>query len=184
MKTLQEIYTKYTTPDGNGDKGTAHSYIEVYEEILKPYRSGCSFLEIGVSTGLSMEMWADYLENSTLLGIDIKCQSEKIRNNPRYKFIEGDATKPEFLKHIGDLKFDVIIDDGSHKLEDQIATYNLLKDRLNPGGIFIIEDVVSLDVARPKFESLDPNRKIEILDRRMIKRRNDDVLILIKDKNE
>lgn len=182
MKTLQEIYKNYTTPDGNGDKGTAHSYIEVYEEILKPYRNGCSFMEIGVSQGLSMEMWADYFENSNLIGSDIKCQSDEIRNNKRYKFIESDATKPDFINKIGDTKFDVIIDDGSHKKEDQINSYNLLKDRLNEGGIYVIEDVLDLDKVRDEFLNLDKDKKIDILDRRKIKNRNDDVLIVIKNK--
>lgn len=180
MKSLQEIYKNYTTPDGNGDKGTAHSYIEVYEEILKPYRDGCSFMEIGVSTGLSMEMWSDYFINSIPLGVDIRCQSEKIRNSPRYRFIEADATNPSFLNLIGDSKFDVIIDDGSHTKEDQISSYNLLKNSIKDGGIYIIEDVLNIDKCKDEFLALDPNKSIEILDRRHLKNRNDDVLIIIK----
>ena len=37
-----------TYPDGYGDKGTAHSYIEVYESLLAPMRETArSILEIG-----------------------------------------------------------------------------------------------------------------------------------------
>ena len=37
--------------------------------------------------------------------------------------------------------FDLIVDDGSHDLEHQILTVNILARYLAPGGIFIIEDV-------------------------------------------
>ena len=56
MKTLNEIYQNYTTPDGNGDKGTAHTYIGVYEEILAPYRENGDIFEIGISLGYSIKM--------------------------------------------------------------------------------------------------------------------------------
>ena len=35
---------------------------------------------------------------------------------------------------------DLIVDDGSHKSSDQIKTLELLREKLNPGGIYILED--------------------------------------------
>jgi len=49
---------------------------------------------------------------------------------------------------------------------------------MNPGGIFIIEDVVNIDYTRDMFSSLHDN--IEIIDNRHIKRRSDDVLVVYK----
>jgi len=182
MKTLQEIYENYTTPDGNGDKGTAHSYIEVYSDILKKYRNGCTFIEIGVAGGLSMLMWQEYFENSKLFGVDIAGGHNKSLWEQKYTFIEIDATKPEFLEKIEGVTFDVVIDDGSHIKEDQFASYNLLKNRMNKGGIYIIEDVVNIDSVKYEFQQIDPSKKVTILDRRHIKNRYDDVLIIIEDK--
>jgi hypothetical protein len=63
MKTLKKIYENYNFPDGNGDKGTAHTYIDEYEKILKPFRKDGSILEIGISWGLSLRMWREYFIN-------------------------------------------------------------------------------------------------------------------------
>ena len=50
MKTLLEIYNKFYDPKtGWPDRNTTHSYIEVYEEILAPYRKKAkNILEIGL----------------------------------------------------------------------------------------------------------------------------------------
>jgi hypothetical protein len=40
VRTLAEIYADWQSPDDHGDKGTAHSYVELYEELLRPYRRG------------------------------------------------------------------------------------------------------------------------------------------------
>lgn len=48
MKSLKEIYEQYTGPDGWGDKGTAHMYIDEYETLLKDYRNKSVVLENGI----------------------------------------------------------------------------------------------------------------------------------------
>ena len=52
---------------------------------------------------------------------------------------EGDQTDPNIFKDIP--LMDVIIDDASHISYNSIKTFNILKDKLNIGGIYIIEDV-------------------------------------------
>ncbi len=71
MKSLLEIYEKYQYSDGHGDKGTAHSYIEVYEELFNPYRFNSTILEIGLAYGESFMMWREYFIDSTIIGVDI-----------------------------------------------------------------------------------------------------------------
>lgn len=180
MKKLKEIYEKYTTPDGNGDKGTAHSYINEYAKLLEPYRHDGSLLEIGISWGLSMRMWREYFTNGIVAGVDINIHTncEDLLTNPDYKIFKCDATKPEFLEKLNGLKFDTIIDDGSHHFEDQITSFNLLKNSIKPGGIYIIEDVVNIDANRESFETIHTN--CTIIDNRSIKNRYDDVLIIYK----
>ncbi|MDA9821055.1 hypothetical protein N9C56_00790 [Paracoccaceae bacterium] len=46
----------------------------------------------------------------------------------------------KFVATVG-IKFDVILDDGSHVPEHQILTINKLWDLVEPGGIYIIEDI-------------------------------------------
>ena len=74
--------------------------------------------------------------------------------------------------------FDVIIDDGSHLIDHQIKSFNILKEKMKPGGIYIIEDVNNFDDTVNTYKKLHSN--IEIIDNRHIKNRFDDVLIVYK----
>jgi cephalosporin hydroxylase len=181
MLTLNEIYQHHQTPDGQGDKGTAHSYIEIYNQLLSPYRNNSNILEIGIAGGYSLHMWSEYFTNSKIYGVDI---SHEILTNPylqsdKFTIIHSDATKPQFLNEITNVMFDVIIDDGSHLLEHQLESFKLLKSKVNVGGIYVIEDVAHLDKdMEDKFKSLHDN--CEIMDLRHIKGRYDDVLIIYR----
>jgi hypothetical protein len=67
--TLQEIYLKHKRGDWP-DKGSVHSYIEFYEEVLAPYRRKAkNILEIGLMSGESLRMWSEYF-TGTVYGID------------------------------------------------------------------------------------------------------------------
>lgn len=179
MKSLNEIYLNYQSPEGHGDKGTAHTYIDEYERLLKDHREGSTVLEIGICQGESLKMWNEYFINSTVYGIDITDQNIKdLINENKYNIIIGDATSEEILTQLSDLKFDVIIDDGSHRIDDQINSFNILKDKMKPNGIYIIEDVNNINLSIDKLTELHNN--IEIIDNRHIKNRVDDVLAVYK----
>ena len=92
----------------------------------------------------------------------------------------GDATDEEFINSsFKSIKFDIIIDDGSHLREDQLSSFKILFDKyLNDGGIYIIEDINSLDSHRSDFENLHPS--CQILDTRQIQERWDDILAIYK----
>ena len=49
---------------------------------------------------------------------------------------------------------------------------------MNPGGIYIIEDVRAIDDDKEHFESLHDN--CEVIDLRSVKDRSDDVLIVYR----
>jgi len=179
MKSLNEIYLDYKSPEGHGDKGTAHTYIDEYEKLLGQYRENSTVLEIGICQGESLKMWEEYFINSNVYGIDITDQYIKdlIAEN-KYNIIIGDASSENILKHLNDLIFDVIIDDGSHLINDQINSFNILKNRMKPNGIYIIEDVNNLDSTIDTYKKLHNN--VEIIDNRHIKNRVDDVLVVYK----
>lgn len=180
MKTLNEIYENYKGPEGHGDKGTAHTYIDVYEELLKPYRDNGSILEIGIYLGHSLRMWREYFKTGIVAGSDITIfpSAQDLLIDDNYKIFHWDATREDFPNELGDLKFDVIVDDGSHIIQDQIKSFNLLKHKINPGGVYVIEDVNGIDQFQNDFKSLHSN--CDIIDNRHIKGRFDDVLIIYK----
>ena len=176
---LHEIYEKYQRAEHHGDKGTTHSYIAEYERLLKGYKNNSTVLEVGLYDGLSLQMWSEYFIDSKVIGIDINL-SPSLSNLLReeYNIIIGDATSDKILESIKDETFDVIIDDGSHKLIDQLNSFELLKNKMNKGGIYIIEDVDNLDSTLSIYESVHDN--IEVIDNRHIKNRFDDVLIVYR----
>lgn len=189
MQTLNEIYQKNLV-NGWPDKGDIHSYVEIYEEILKPYRGKCIFMEIGLFSGQSLRMWEQYFNEGKCYGIDCSDQPVGGMQDLRPMIAEGthniiimDGTSENDIeKNFKDVMFDVIIDDGSHNLEHQLESYKHFKKHLSKGAIYIIEDIQDLDSNRAAFENIDKDKKVTILDRRSIKNRYDDVLIVIEDK--
>jgi hypothetical protein len=182
MKTLNECYQEMyqqSIVDGNqmhhSDKGTSHSYISVYEQILAPYiNKKINFLEIGVNKGYSMLTWQKYFTNATFYGIDVQ---NIAHHREGYNYIISDINDTfTILQSIGDVEFDIIIDDGSHKIEDQLHAINLLYPKLKEGGLFVVEDIQNLDSTKHLFDKYTP----EIYDNRVNQNRWDDVLIIIK----
>lgn len=179
MQNLIEIYRKYSTQEGNGDKGTAHSYIDNYysKRFSNLRNMKLNILEIGVANGHSLEMWAEYFPFSKIYGIDIKEVLYK-PSNPRINVIIGDATNQETFKDLS--QFHIVIDDGSHDITDQVLTYAVLFHRLVKNGIYIIEDVRDIDLNYEVFKKL--HKTTIIYDFRKIKNRDDDVIVEIVNK--
>ena len=98
MNQLSKIYEKFSAPEGSGDKGTAHSYIENYyhHRFDKIRLNKLNILEIGVSTGLSLEMWCEYFPNSNIIGVELDNINYK-PSNDRIKLIIGDGTPSPFI---------------------------------------------------------------------------------------
>lgn len=180
-QSLTEIFKRighFGADIGCNDKGGTHTYLETYDKILEPYRNDCTFMEIGLAMGDSIKLFDEYFENSKIIGVDISVVFEIPKYKNDIQIIQSDATKVEFLNTIKDEMFDVIIDDGSHLTADQITTFNLLKGKMNKGGIYIIEDILALDIERKKFEALHDN--CEIIDMRHVNNRFDNCLILYR----
>jgi hypothetical protein len=181
METLEQIYEKWSYIDGHGDKGTSHSYIPEYSRLFEPYRDKkLNILEIGVAYGESLEMWSEYFTNAKVYGVDIHDKEiYPYLKDERFKIWISDATKSEFVSELGSLKFDIIIDDGSHYYQDQFDTFNLLKSKVRKGGLYIVEDITDLSITCTFFEKLHKG-EVETIDNRKIKGRSDDVLIVYK----
>ena len=172
---LESIYERYSMPDKGGDKGTLHSYIPIYATHISPEVT--SLLEIGVYEGHSLAMWQEYLPEATVIGFDIDTSRVKFEVDAR----EVDATNSlQLYNAIGDTLFEVIIDDGSHRVYDQMATFSLLFGNVEPGGLYIIEDVQGPDALRVLTECVEKRTlNYKVFDLRGVKNRYDDILIVI-----
>lgn len=130
-----------------------HDYLQFYEQRLQNLGMSASLLEIGVNGGHSLAMWSLWFPLGMVIGVDIQTAQFSLDNfrlsqaganiSGNVKVLQFDSTSPRLLRHLPKgTAFDVIIDDGSHAGEDQVATFQLLfLSKLKPGGWYMIEDV-------------------------------------------
>ena len=177
---------------GGTDKNTCHSYIEnFYEKEFDSYREReVDLLEIGIETGGSLKLWKEYFVNSkSIVGVDIS--DEKV--DQRYRNIEDvtmyfdDAYDQKVSEKFE--QFDIIIDDGPHTLETQLRCIELYLPKLKQHGLFIIEDVQSVEhfdflinKSKEVCDLIDNEIEytVECVDLRDKKGRWDDLLFLIR----
>jgi hypothetical protein len=122
------------------------SYLSLYEAILAHRKPRIrALLEIGVQNGGSLDIWSKFLPDATsIVGCDIDARCAALTyDDPRISVIVGDATQPVARDAIlaKRTKFDVVIDDGSHVPKDVIAAFSLYWPHIEPGGLFIAEDL-------------------------------------------
>ena len=118
-------------------------YFRIYDELFKAKQlDDVNILEIGVKMGGSIQMLTNYFKNlNKYIGIDINndCKKfEKIFNN--VDIYIGDQENIDFLNGLNIDNLDIIIDDGGHQFNQQINSFNILFNKLNDDGIYLIED--------------------------------------------
>jgi cephalosporin hydroxylase len=120
------------------------SYFRVYERHLSSFRKQRpTMLEIGVSHGGSIAVWQRWLgRGCTLVGIDIEPRCAQLSR--RGVSIEiGDQSDLEFLADVARRHgpFDIVLDDGSHFGDHQVATLDVLWPHLNDNAVYMVEDL-------------------------------------------
>lgn len=122
-----------------------YDYSEFYKNLLNPRQSETlNLLEIGIETGGSLALFHDFLSNSTVHGIDtdlskIKINVSDFKRMKTFNFDAYDKNNWNLLP----IKYDIIIDDGSHIYENQIFFLNNFLELLNDNGILVLEDISS-----------------------------------------
>ena len=139
MSRMEELFYK---ADHSSDKW--EPYFEIYERHLNRFAGkDIDFVEVGVYTGGSLDMWAQYFgKGSTITGIDIDPECAKLQYNyPNVKVVLGDQGDPNFWdSYLKDNKITAFLDDGGHHSNQQITTFEKVFPALEPGGIFMCED--------------------------------------------
>lgn len=140
MRSLEELGVKY----GTGKSSLTCDYLRFYDLLFGQLKyKHIKILEAGVQFGNSLRMWREYFVYAHIIGID------SIDNGLDFKLEDGilveigDAYSDNMLARIGELKFDIIIDDGSHLVPDQQWFVRNYSRRLTDDGILIVEDVLT-----------------------------------------
>ena len=140
-----------------------HNFFQVYDELfaIKRRYDPMVILELGTHIGESTRAYHDYFENSKILTIErVKLHIDAFANKDKFPRIEffnlelktqgGWSDIPKFdFETFPYKKFDIIIDDCVALPADfnnpvyeehiQTQTFNRFYDRLNPGGMIIID---------------------------------------------
>ena len=164
------------------DKWGKHKYTPVYFDLFKDKRDKVKkVLEIGSAENAGVKMFRDFFPKAMIYGAEVdldrveRSQEEKER---RIKVYQCDQTNGEdilaLLNTIG-YDLDLIIDDGSHKPEDQVFTFNFIFPKLVDGAIYVIEDVADESIyEKLKFGNSKSCAMMKLSDR------YDDRLIIVK----
>jgi len=99
------------------------------------------------SPGASLFSFRDYLSNSNIYGADIdknilfECDRIKTCYIDQLDMNTFDNIKTNF----GDIKYDLIIDDGLHSIGANLNTLLFALNNINDNGWIVIEDIIQID---------------------------------------
>lgn len=143
--TLDELFNKHGSDKGTSI-GAKHSYSVFYERYLNPIKDKeLLILEIGVNGGQSLQTWAEYCPNSTIMGLDIDVQPDQ-RSHRISTYVLDQSDPAQLSNFVNECKengyeFDIILDDGSHHMLDQQITLGYFFPILKSKGIYFLEDL-------------------------------------------
>ena len=163
--TLDELFHYYGSDKANTFKktqGQGHGFSKFYAKHLKHLKQKeIKILEVGSYAGASAAAFIKYFKNCSVYCFDINISKFIFSSKNIYVYgldVNNEKELKKVLKKIS-LKsnsdfFDIIIDDGSHYLNDILFSLKTLFEYMKKGGIYIIEDF-----KHPNY--YDRNRNIE-----------------------
>lgn len=139
------------------DKSTDHNYHWLYGRILRRPSEVRNLLEVGIGTnnadvisnmgtsgvpGASLRAFREFLPSANIYGADIDrrilFQEERIKT---FFVDQTDLASFETLAGVTPEAFDLIIDDGLHAPNANIATMVFALKKIRVGGWFVVEDI-------------------------------------------
>ena len=136
---LRQIFVDHR----GGDCFKWEHYFDIYDRHCAGFRGRApKVLEVGVMRGGSLQIWKRYFgPGANIHGVDInpRCERHVEEDIAVHIGNQGDGV---FLRNLGrDFgPFDVVIDDGSHRMEDQKVSLDTLWHFVRDGGVYFCED--------------------------------------------
>lgn len=129
---------------GQSFRGDARGwdYLRHYEAILAKYcDTAFNLIEIGVQTGVSLAIWRWFFPKAQIIGVDIDTRC-RVHAGERTVVEIGSQDDPAFLARLAaEYPPTIVIDDGSHRADHIIFTFERLFPALLDGGVYIVEDL-------------------------------------------
>ena len=141
-----EIFkNQYAKPSKQEDKKIiAHGYAKIYEKYLKKHKDEyLNIIELGSFYGNASAAFYFYFKNAQIYSADINPDMYLYRSKRLKNFFTDTSSRTSIEKNIlsRNIEFDLIIEDASHMLKDQIISLFILFKNLKRGGFFIIEEI-------------------------------------------
>ena len=148
-KSLDDLFIEFNSDKAskfimNNKKINGHNYSPIYEKYFEKYKNikNLNILEIGSLRGSGTASFYNYFDKPKIFCVDINpFQIQVYSKNIRVLYTDTKSKKTLInLRSYLNKNFDIIIDDGSHNIRDQIITMNIFFERLKTGGLYVIED--------------------------------------------
>jgi 23S rRNA U2552 (ribose-2'-O)-methylase RlmE/FtsJ len=135
---------KYFTENTDRSIHKWQHYFDIYDSHFSRFRNtDVHVVEFGVSEGGSLQMWKHYFgPECRIYGVDINPYCKELEED-RIKIFIGDQEDREFLRSlVREIpRIDILIDDGGHRMQQQINTFEELFPHVQPHGIYLCEDM-------------------------------------------
>jgi len=147
---MADLLTKLSNKYGCDKSDKNHNYTSWYNKYFEKDRNKkFNMLEFGYGKGKSVKMWMEYFTKANLISVDNMKKPppdkliKKHLKSERFEFLSSDQIdKEKIMRILNKYKdFYIIIDDASHKAEDQQYTFSFSFPFVVPGGWYIIEDL-------------------------------------------
>ena len=119
-------------------------YFPIYERHFERFRNqSITFMEIGCGGGGSLQMWKRFFgPYAQIIGIDIEpsCMSYE---EDQIAVRIGNQNDSNFINSVIE-EFgipDIVLDDGSHIMQDILTSFNLIYPRQQNNAIYCVEDL-------------------------------------------
>ncbi len=120
------------------DKGERHQYDYMYNVLFTRIGDPANLLEIGIQRGFSLAAWKSLFPSCRVVGVDVTRRDDIVPQAIECELHFTDSTDPVIKETVGS-GYDVIIDDGSHRVDDQWGTFLNLRGCWDKA--YVIEDV-------------------------------------------
>ncbi len=146
---LDDLFKKYNSDKAskfliNSKNIEGHNYSPFYEKYFYKYKNikDLNILEIGSLRGAATASFYNYFDKPKIICADINpFQLEVFSKNIRSIYVDTQSRYAlQSLSYFLNQEFDIIIDDGSHNIKDQMITFNIFFRKLKKTGLYVIED--------------------------------------------
>jgi len=155
----------YPKKDGTTVYQAAKRHTDTYARFFAHLRGEpIRLLEIGVASGASLRMWEEFFPAAHIVGVDVN-EGARRHARERTSVHIGDQGDAAFLDALGreEGPFDIVIDDGGHRMEQHRASLRALWPHVAPGGYYAIEDLLTAYVPQYGGGYLNEDTTIERL---------------------